>query len=243
MSEVKRKYVIPGELIVEGKYRPDANVIQKDDKFYSTRIGMAEFGYESIRVIPLSGPYIPRIDDLVIGKVINSSAFGWDVDISSIFPAYLPAASVYGRDYNPGQESLSDMLRIGDLIVVQIAAFDRTRDPLISINGQGLGKIPNGDIVKISTTKVPRLIGKKGAMIKTIEAGTGCRLTIGQNGVIVIVGPRDGINRSLGAIKLVEEDAHMADLTQKVQNLLSSNNDGEELNSKNNGEENGKSTK
>ena len=80
--EVKRKYVIPGEPIVEGNYRPIANVIRRGDKFYSTRIGMAEFGQEGVRVIPLSGPYIPRVDDLVIGKIINYSAFAWEVDKS-----------------------------------------------------------------------------------------------------------------------------------------------------------------
>ena len=220
MPEVKRKYVIPGELITEGNYRPLANVIKRGNKFYSTRIGLAEFGQEGVRVIPLTGPYIPRVDDLVIGKIVDYSAFVWEVDINSCFMAYLPAKNVYGKNFTPGQESLVKKFDVGDLIAAVVTAFDRTRDPILSVSGPGLGKITKGEVVKIAPTKVPRLIGKKGSMIKTIEAGTGCKLTIGQNGVIVVVGRPEGIIKAVKAIKLVEEEAHLTDLTRKVQAML-----------------------
>jgi len=220
MPEVKRKYVIPGELITEGNYRPLANVVKRGNKFYSARIGLAEFGQEGVRVIPLTGPYIPKVNDLVIGKIIDYSAFFWQVDINSCFTAYLLAKNVYGKNFTPGQESLVKKFDIGDLIAAVVTAFDRTRDPILSVSGPGLGKITKGEVVKIAPTKVPRLIGKKGSMIRTIEAGTGCKLTIGQNGVIVVVGRPEGIIKAVKVIKLVEEEAHLADLTQKVQAML-----------------------
>ena len=220
MPEVKRKYVIPGDFITEGNYRPLANVIKRGNKFYATRIGLAEFGPEGVRVIPLTGPYIPKVDDLVIGKIVDYSAFVWEVDINSCFMAYLPAKNVYGRNFTPGQESLVKKFDVGDLIVAVVTAFDRTRDPILSVSGPGLGKITKGEVVKIAPTKVPRLIGRKGSMIRTIEAGTGCKLTIGQNGVIVVVGRPEGVIKAVRAIKLVEEEAHLADLTKKVQALL-----------------------
>ena len=220
MPEVKRKYVIPGDFITEGNYRPLANVIKRGNKFYATRIGLAEFGPEGVRVIPLTGPYIPKVDDLVIGKIVDYSAFVWEVDINSCFMAYLPAKNVYGRNFTPGQESLVKKFDIGDLIAAVVTAFDRTRDPILSVSGPGLGKITKGEVVKIAPTKVPRLIGRKGSMIRTIEAGTGCKLTIGQNGVIVVVGRPEGVIKAVRAIKLVEEEAHLADLTKKVQAML-----------------------
>jgi len=220
MPDVKRKYVIPGDLITEGNYRPLANVVKRGNKFYATRIGLAEFGQEGVRVIPLTGPYIPKVDDLVIGKIVDYSAFVWEVDINSCFMAYLPAKNVYGKNFTPGQESLVKKFDIGDLIAAVIAAFDRTRDPILSVSGPGLGKITKGEVVKIAPTKVPRLIGKKGSMIRTIEAGTGCKLTIGQNGVIVVVGRPEGVIKAVKAIKLIEEEAHLADLTKKVQAML-----------------------
>ena len=220
MPEIRRKYVIPGEVIVEGNYRPVANVLRVGEKYYSTRVGMAEVGHEGVRVIPLSGPYIPRVDDLVVGKVVDYSAFAWEVDINSCFFAFLPAQSVFGRDYSPAEDSLTSKFAVGDMLVAKIFAFDRTRDPLLGLAGPGLGRIARGEIVKITPTKVPRLIGKRGSMIRTIEMATNCRLTIGQNGVIVVSGSPEGVLMCLKAIKLVEGEAHTADLTQKVQALL-----------------------
>ncbi|MEM3069157.1 MAG: KH domain-containing protein, partial [Nitrososphaerales archaeon] len=68
---------------------------------------------------------------------------------------------------------------------------------------------------------VPRLIGKKGSMIKTIESATNCKLIIGQNGIILIVGPPDGILLATQAIKMVESEAHLAGLTKNIQSFLS----------------------
>jgi len=218
---ITRKYVIPGELIVKGDYKSLSNVIKLDDNFYATKVGLAEINRGGIRVIPLCGPYIPRIDDLVIGKIVDHSAFSWEVDINSCFFAYLPAQNVFGRDFSPDCESLLKKFPIGDLIYAKVFAYDRTRDPLLSIQGPNLGRIPKGEIVKINSAKIPRLIGKKGSMIKTIESSTNCKLIIGQNGIILITGPPDGILLATQAIKMVEFEAHLASLTTKIQTFLS----------------------
>jgi exosome complex component RRP4 len=190
------------------------------DKIVSTRVGMAEVAHDGVRVVPLSGPYIPRIDDLVVGKIIDYSAFAWEADINSCFFGILPAQSVFGRDYSPAKDSLTDKLAVGDMVAAKVIAFDRTRDPLLSISGPGLGRIPRGQTVKISPAKVPRLIGKKGSMIRTIEQGSNCRMLIGQNGVVVIVGSSEDILKAVNAVTLVEEEAHSPDLTERVMKLL-----------------------
>ena len=70
-------------------------------------------------------------------------------------------------------------------------------------------------MAKISPAKVPRLIGKKGSMIKSIEAGTHCRMLIGQNGIVIIVGAVEDSMKAAKAVSLVEEEAHSADLTAR----------------------------
>lgn len=220
VPDLRRRFVIPGEVVARGNLRAEANVMRVDDKIVSTRVGMAELAHDSVRVVPLSGPYIPRIDDLVVAKVIDYSAFAWEADINSCFFGILPAASVFGRDYSPAKDSLTDKLAIGDMIAAKVIAFDRTRDPLLSISGPGLGRIPRGQTVKISPAKVPRLIGKKGSMIRTIEQGSNCRMLIGQNGVVVIVGAFEDTLRGIRAVNMVEEQAHSPDLTEKVMELL-----------------------
>ena len=44
---------------------------------------------------------------------------------------------------------------------------------------------------------------------------------IGQNGIIVVTGKRlDGTQLAIRAIKMVEEEAHMSNLTQRIKILL-----------------------
>ncbi|HLL61062.1 MAG TPA: exosome complex RNA-binding protein Rrp4, partial [Candidatus Nitrosocosmicus sp.] len=185
MQEIKKRYVIPGDKIVEGDYKPLMNVFRSGNYLISTRVGIAEAGKDGVKVIPLSGVYIPRVNDLVIGKVIDRSSLSWDVDINSCFFAHLPAQDVFGRDFSPARDDMGRQLSIGDLIIARIVSFDRTRDPMLTVQDKDLGKIPYGEFIKISPTRVPRLIGKRGSMIQTIEQATQTRVIIGQNGIVV----------------------------------------------------------
>lgn len=221
MQELKRKYVIPGDKIVDGNFRPLMNVIRIGDSIISTRIGIAEAGRDGIKVIPLSGVYIPRINDIVIGKIVDRSSLSWDVDINSCFSAHLPAQDVFGRDFSPARDDMNREMATGDLITARIIAFDRTRDPMLTVQDRDLGKIPRGESLKISATRVPRLIGKRGSMIQTIEQATQTRVIIGQNGVVVVTGrSQGGIELAVKAIKMVEEEAHTSNLTQRIKVLL-----------------------
>ena len=221
MQEIKRKFVIPGDRIAEGNLRPLMNVIKVANSIISTRIGIAEAGREGIKVIPLSGVYIPRVNDIVIGKITDHSSLSWEVDINSCFSGHLPAQDVFGRDFSPARDDMGRQLAIGDLITARIIVFDRTRDPMLTIQDKDLGKIPRGEFLKISATRVPRLIGKRGSMIQTIEQATQTRVLIGQNGIVVVTGRNlEGIKLAVRAIRMVEEEAHMANLTQRVKVLL-----------------------
>src|ERR671933_502627 len=184
MPDVKRRYVIPGDKISEGDFRPLMNVIRSGNALIATRIGIAETGRDGVKVIPLSGVYIPRVNDLVIGKI-------------------------------------TDHFAIGDMITARIIAFDRTRDPMLTVQDRDLGKIPRGEVLRISSTRVPRLIGKRGSMIQTIEQATQTRVLIGQNGIVGVTGRAlEGVKLAVRAIKMVEEEAHTANLTQRIKTLL-----------------------
>ncbi|HXG06222.1 MAG TPA: exosome complex RNA-binding protein Rrp4, partial [Nitrososphaera sp.] len=187
----------------------------------ATRIGIAETGRDGVKVIPLSGVYIPRVNDLVIGKIVDHSSLSWEVDINSCFSAHLPAQDVFGRDFSPARDDMSKYFAKGDMITARVVAFDRTRDPMLTVQDRDLGKIPRGEVLKISATRVPRLIGKRGSMIQTIEQATQTRVLIGQNGIVVVTGRTpEGIQLAVRAIKMVEEEAHTANLTQRIKALL-----------------------
>ena len=93
---------------------------------------------------------------------------------------------VFGRGSYPSANEMKERLDKGDIIFAKIANSDRQREPLISIADKNLGKIDSGEITKISPTRVPRLIGKHGSMIQTIEGSTNATITVGQNGLIIL---------------------------------------------------------
>ncbi|MDH3203848.1 MAG: exosome complex RNA-binding protein Rrp4, partial [Nitrosopumilus sp.] len=200
--ENKRKYVIPGDVVTTGPFRPEQNVILEGNKIISTSIGISEIYNDSVKVIPLTGKYIPKINDLVIGKVISHTSLSWELDINSCYVGFLPAQDVFGRDFSAHADELTSKLKTGDLVAARIANFDRTRDPLVTISDRDLGKIDSGDLVKISPSKIPRLIGKRGTMIQTIEMATNAAITIGQNGwVVVLCESAEGLLKAKKAIQ------------------------------------------
>ncbi|MCH8975852.1 MAG: RNA-binding protein [Thaumarchaeota archaeon] len=224
MENTKRKYVIPGDVITSGPYRPEQNVILDGERIIATAVGTSEIYDDTVRVISLTGKYIPKINDLVIGKVLSHSSLSWELDINSSYVGFLPAADVFGRDFSAHADELNSKLKKGDLVVARIANSDRSRDPLLTISDRELGKIESGELVKISPSKVPRLIGKRGTMIQTIEMATGAIITIGQNGWLVVSCENsDGLLKAIKAIQMVEEQAHIANLTDRVKSMLESN--------------------
>ncbi len=223
MENAKRKYVIPGDVITTAPLRPEQNVILDGKKIIATVVGTSEIYDDSVRVIPLAGKYSPKINDLVIGKVVSHSSLSWELDINSCYVGFLPAQDVFGRDFSAHADELTSKLKKGDLVVARIANSDRSRDPLLTVSDRELGKIESGELVKISPSKVPRLIGKRGTMIQTIETATGAIITIGQNGWIVVsCENRNGLLKAIKAIQMVDEQAHIANLTDRVKLMLES---------------------
>jgi len=221
MTNDKKRHVIPGELIVSGSYRAEQNTVMEGDKILATVIGLSDVHDGSVRVIPLTGGYYPKDDDLIIGKIVSHSAMSWEVDINSCYAGMLPATDVFGRDFSSHSDDLTAKLGNGDLIVARIVNADKTRDPLLTISGRELGKIDSGELVNISPSKVARLIGKRGSMIQTIESGTHAQITIGQNGLVVVsCEDSDGLLKAIKAIELVEEKAHVANLTDQINDML-----------------------
>jgi len=221
MSE--SQFVLPGDVIVTGDYRPEQNVVLDGNRLMSTAVGFSEIKDNSVTVAPLTGLYTPKTDDLVIGKIVSHNALSWEVDINSYYSGILTAFDIFGKDYSASRDDLSLKLNTCDVILARIANVG-SRAPLLTIISEKLGKIDSGELVKISPTKIPRLIGKHGSMIQTIEASTNATITVGQNGLIVVsCDETNGLLKALAAIRMVDEQAHLVYLTDKVKKMLESN--------------------
>ena len=222
--ESKKRQVLPGDFITTAPLRLQNNVVLDGKRIIATTIGLSDVSDDSVRVISLTGVYLPKIDDLVIGIIQYISGNSWFADINSCYQGMLLGQDVFGRGSYPTKNEMEERLTKGDIIFAKIANSDRQREPLISIADRNLGKIDSGELIKISPTKIPRLIGKHGAMIQTIETSTNATLTVGQNGLIVVsCEETNGLLKALAAIRMVDEQAHLVDLTDKVKKMLKSN--------------------
>jgi len=223
MSQSQDKFVLPGDVIVTGTYTSEQNTVLDDDRITATAVGFYEIEDNGVKVIPLTGFYTPKPDDLVIGKITSHTSFSWEVNINSFCVSILPAFDIFGKDYSPSRDDLSLKLNTGDIVLARIANLG-SRDPLITITGENLGKIDSGELVKISPAKIPRLTGKHGSMIQSIEGSTNATITVGQNGLIVVsCDETNGLLKALAAIRMVDEQAHLVNLTDKVKKMLESN--------------------
>jgi len=219
MSE--NQFVLPGDVIVTGDYRPEQNVILEGNRLMSTAIGFSEIKDDLVTVTPLAGLYTPKTDDLVIGKIVSHNALSWEVDINSYYSGILTASDIFGKDYSSSRDDLSLKLKTGDIILARIANVG-SRDPLITIIGENLGKIDSGEVVKISPAKIPRFTG---SVIQTIEASTNATITVGQNGLIVLKCDNStGLKKVIASIKMIGKAQHDANLEEKIQNILDENN-------------------
>jgi len=200
------------------------NVVLEGKRIISTTIGLSDVSDDSVRVISLTGVYLPKIDDLVIGTIQYIHGNSWFADINSCYQGMLLGQDVFGRGSYPTKSEMEERLSKGDIIFAKIANSDRQREPLISIADQSLGKIDSGELVKISPAKIPRLIGKHGSMIQTIEGSTNATITVGQNGLIIVsCDETNGLLKALAAIRMVDEQAHLVNLTDKVKKMLEYN--------------------
>ncbi|MEM2367280.1 MAG: exosome complex RNA-binding protein Rrp4 [Candidatus Bathyarchaeia archaeon] len=217
----RRQIATPGDLLAEGDYIAGENTYKEDSRIYAARIGLVEYEDKKVSVVALRAFYIPRVGDTVIGTVVEVGFSGWTVDINAPYLAILRASDVLNRPFKPQKNDLTEVLDVGDLVVAKIVSYDRTHNPQLSVDEPGLGKITRGQIVKITPTKIPRVIGKKGSMISMIKQETGCHIILGHNGIILITGKSlEDEELAMMAIHKIEEESHTTGLTDRILQMI-----------------------
>jgi len=220
----KRQIVLPGEVLAEGgKFKSGEGTFREGEKVLAAVIGLAEIKENNIVVVvPLEGIYIPRPGDTVIGKIVNVKLSSWDVDILAPYLATLNLMNVPGKPVDPIKTDLRQIFDIGDLIVAKVLAFDRTQPPVLTMKEKDLRKLEGGRLVKMASTKIPRLIGRRGSMINMIKKETKCQIIIGQNGLVWVSGSSlESEELVVKAIRQIEREAHTSGLTDRIRELIS----------------------
>ncbi len=211
----KRKIVIPGEVIVSGEdFLPSDGAKRIGNNIVASKFGLAEEAGRVIKVISITGAFIPRRNNVVIGRVTNITMNGWVIDIDSAQSGFLPI------DASPrfiNKNEMDQFLCIGDVVVAKIWSINQ-RGIDLSLDGSGLGKLEQGFIFRVSPNRVPRVIGREGSMINLIKEKTNCDITVGQNGWVWICGStmEDEI-KARKAVEVVTDKVYVEGLTEKME--------------------------
>ena len=226
MSKINVKdkdIAVPGEILAVGMESfPGIGTYREGENIIAVRLGLVQLDGRTIKLIPLSGRYIPQKYDTIICKVIDVSMNGWRLDTNSPYSAMLSMKDATSQ-FIPRGADLKKFYDIGDNVVCKI--FNVTSQKLVDITmkGMGLSKLKGGRIINVSSNKVPRIVGKQGSMVSMIKQATKCNITVGQNGLIWIDGSPKGELLAVNAIRKIEEESHLSGLTEKIEEFLNKN--------------------
>jgi exosome complex component RRP4 len=216
-----RELVVPGQLLAEGDYRIREGAFREGKFIYSSVVGLVDIKGETIRVIALQGPYVPKPGDVVVGIIEDTHPSGWIVDINSPYHGNLLASDYFGRKVDLARENLERYLRLGDVVALRVKEVNERKQVMLEGGELGLGKLKGGKLVEISPAKVARVLGKKGSMLEVLQKVGGCRVLVGQNGRIMVWGrdPR-AIASVTEALLTIEREAHTTGLTDRIRLML-----------------------
>jgi exosome complex component RRP4 len=213
-----RQLIFPGDAVATADSRVEGPVYLDNGKYRSLVVGLVEFRDDGVVIVPLEGVYRPKRGDLVVGYVTDVLATGWEVDVRSFMPAYLPVGEALHKHVDLETTPLTTFLNIGDVVVAKVKDVDLTDEyPIIlTLKEERVGKVESGTVAEIAPVKVPRVIGKKGTMLNTLME-LGCDIVVGQNGRVWArcKDPRDEVFLA-SLIKKIETESHVMGLTDRI---------------------------
>ncbi len=215
-EESGRKLVITGEQV--GKGRAGHGCYEENGNVYSKFVGLAESKGDMHFVIPLSGVYNPKRGDGVIGKVVEIIAQKWFVDINSPYEAVLTLGEATEEFIDLAKSDLTKYFDYNDLIFAEILSVNKQRQIMLSMRSRKARKLRGGRLISVTSSKVPRIIGKGGSMVEMIKQLSGTQIVVGQNGIVWVKGENEDL--AAEAVLMIEERAHLHGLTEFMKRFL-----------------------
>ncbi len=214
--------VVPGQELAEGMdYLPSTDVLREKDKLVSMKVGLVSINNRFVKVVSLSGKYLPKREDIVIGRVSSIGLSGWRVDFGWPFEANISVRDAVA-EFIEKTADLSKYFAIGDWVLAQItnvAGGGKIID--LSMRGPSVRKLGPGRLLRVTSAKVPRVIGKQGSMISLIKDATQCKISVGQNGFVWLSGEDPAMEAiAVHAIEKIEAESHISGLTDRMKAFL-----------------------
>ncbi|MFZ8800784.1 MAG: KH domain-containing protein [Candidatus Nanopusillus sp.] len=194
--------LIPGDNL----RKKDSNSYERNNNYCSKYILLVK----EDKTTRLFGYYMPEVNDIIIGKVIDVLSNGWLIDINS---PYLGKSSLKEIGVDP-----NDLYTYGDYILCQIVRM--TKNKLIDLEIKKKEKLNDGLILKVDPVRIPRLIGKNSSMLNLIKEYLKIDIIIGKNGRIYLNGNINDVYKAVDIIRFIINNSYKSGLTEKVKEIL-----------------------
>lgn len=215
-----KEIAVPGEILAEGMdHLPGAGTYREGENIIAGKLGLVSVDGRTVKLISLSGVYIPKKTDTIIAKVIDVNFSGWRLDTNSPYSAMLGMKDATSEYIARGAD-LTKYYDLGDHVVCQVTNVTSQKLIDVTMKGPGLRKLNAGRIIEVDCNKVPRIIGKAGSMVTMIKQMTDTNITVGQNGLVWIQGSPKNELIAVKSIKKIEKESHLSGLTDKMKQFL-----------------------
>lgn len=215
----ERELVIPGQILAKGlDYLPSSGCFRANDEVKAKLLGLVRLKDRFVSIVPLAGVYIPKPGDGVIGFVKDMQTTLWVIDINSPYDSIMVLAQAVDEYIDLNKTDISMFYDIGDVIYAKVLSVSKSKSVHLTMNDYRARKLIGGRIMKITPSKVPRLIGREGSMIEMIKDKTKTQIIVGQNGIVWLKGEKEAL--AVEAVLTIENESHTVGLTDRISELL-----------------------
>ena len=211
-----RSVLLPGDKLEAGQ-KAGSGTFRRDGEVHAAVLGFSSESSGYINVQRISGRYSPRVGDKVIAVCVETAPSVWRMNIGAFQNSMLHHSET---DWKVDFGDTASFIGIGDAVLAEVYMVDGSGSHQVTLKKDDCRKLYTGTIVHIAPPRVSRVIGKQELMITLIRERTGCRIQVGQNGLIWIDGEPDQIARAQKAIETISREATSSGLTEKIEKLL-----------------------
>ena len=215
----ERELVIPGQTLAKGlDYLPSSGCFRANDEVKAKLLGLVRLKDRFVSIVPLAGVYIPKPGDGIIGFVKDMQTTLWVIDINSPYDSIMLLGQAVDEYIDLNKTDISMFYDIGDVIYAKVLSVSKSKSVHLTMDDHRARKLIGGRIMKITPSKVPRLIGREGSMIEMIKDKTKTQIIVGQNGIVWLKGEKESL--AVKAVLTIENESHTVGLTDRVSQLL-----------------------
>ncbi|KAK5577957.1 hypothetical protein RB653_002905 [Dictyostelium firmibasis] len=191
MDSLVDEFVVPGDVIGkigDLKVRVGPGLLQTKDTILATKAGVLRYSkfHRFYWIENEQKRYVPQVEDMVIGTIIEKHAESFKVDIGSSCSALLSAYSFEGAT-----KSNKPLLNVGNLIYCRVTVANRDMEPEVVCLSQkqkaeGFGQLIGGYMLNCSLGLSHYLLSEDCYILQVLGKHIPYEIAVGVNGRVWI---------------------------------------------------------